>query len=50
MTCKTVTITLPKKVNENGRKASKDMFGSDRKFSTYIQALINKDCKERKIK
>jgi len=50
MAHKTVTISLPHKVNENGRKAAKAMFGSNKKFSTYIQTLINEDCRKRKIK
>lgn len=50
MAYKRVTISLPESVDKNGRKAARDVFKSDGKFSTYIQMLINEDCKKRKIK
>lgn len=45
-----VVTTMPKEVHEKGKKAAKKMFGSDRKFSTYLQTLIINDCEKKMIK
>lgn len=50
MPYKILTISLPLKVDRRGHEASVEMFGSEKKFSTYIQVLINADCDKRKIK
>ena len=43
-------VSLPPEVDRKGHKAAKEVFGGDKNFSTYIQTLINADCKKRKIK
>lgn len=44
------TISINEEAKELGHKASKMIYGSEKKFSLYVQELIKEDCKQRNIK
>jgi len=50
MSNEVTTISIPKEVKLKGHKAAKKMFGGEKKFSTYLQVLINADCEKKGIK
>ena len=50
MSNKVTTISIAPEAIRIGHKAAEKMYGTKKKFSMYIQGLIEKDCKRKKIK
>lgn len=47
---KTAHITINEELHDWAVKESAAIFGSDKKFSTYVSMLIKKDQKEKDVK